>query len=283
VLGSNVAGTRKLIHKKGVAGNWDVYSSRLITGLKNGVYTFRAWGQRGGGESAFNQCNLIVKDHGGADRSVRVTESGDLQLYEINDVIVTNGQARIGLYTKVTNGLDWHFVYLDAVEFFAVNLLNNPGFEVDAAGAQSISGWTTTAPGSGASADKTSNYSVAWKGGKHLEQVVGQTGNWEVFTNQLVTGIPNGTYTVSARVKKGGAGFNFANLVAMDHGGTAINAALPSTPGTSADSRWLYVEIPRIAVSNNQCRIGFNTKVSNGTGWPYVYIDDVRFTPDKVP
>lgn len=106
----------------------------------------------------------------------------------------------------------------------------------------------------------------------------GRTGNrlthynandWaSVYTYQTVTGLANGTYTLSAWVQRG-PNIQEAALEVKGFGGTEIKQAFNQT------STWTEVKISNIQVTNNQAEVGIWSKGPAGT---YVYIDDVSLT-----
>ena len=111
----------------------------------------------------------------------------------------------------------------------------------------------------------------------------GHTGRWkwrltdttayQATIAQTVTGLPNGTYTLSAWVQSSG-GQSIARLFARNGGGSeqdaAVNTAIPS---------WKQVTISGIAVTNGTCQIGLDTTASANQ---WVDLDDVLLvkTPD---
>ena len=85
-----------------------------------------------------------------------------------------------------------------------------------------------------------------------------------------MTGLANGTYTLSAWVKSKG-GQPVAQLRAQSYGGGLLSAAIP----TSADN-WVQVTIPNVTVTNGQCEIGIYSQANAGQ---WLYFDDVTFLP----
>jgi hypothetical protein len=77
-----------------------------------------------------------------------------------------------------------------------------------------------------------------------------------------VTGLPGGTYTLSAWIK--GSGATSAQLYAKGFGGTDKSTSLAGANGT-----WTNVSLTGIAVSNGTCTIGVTT--TTGT----ITVDDV--------
>ena len=131
------------------------------------------------------------------------------------------------------------------------NYALNPSFEADRVTIAQPAGWTTSS-GTNVSGGHTGNWSWQLQGTSSLDQPV--------------TGLPNGTYTLSAWVKSSG-GQSVAQLYAKGFGGTDKTASL----GT-AMSAWTQVSITGIAVSNGTCDIGVTTTGSTGQT---VTIDDL--------
>jgi hypothetical protein len=132
------------------------------------------------------------------------------------------------------------------------NYVLNPSFEADRVTMTVPAGWTNTTNLSGAtpftnvSGGHTANW--AWQ--------LSYTSAYQASIDQTVTGLPNGSYTLSAWVKSTG-GQSIANLYAKGFGGTELDKSL-----TSALSGWTQVSIPGIAVSNGTCQLGVVTTAS---------------------
>jgi hypothetical protein len=104
----------------------------------------------------------------------------------------------------------------------------------------------------------------------------GHTGNWkwrltdtvsyEASIVQTVTGLPNGTYTLSAWIQSSG-GQSVAQLFARNYGGAEQDAAV-----NSAIATWRQVSLAGIAVTNGTCQIGVQT-TAGANQW--VDLDDV--------
>ncbi|WP_053372151.1 glycosyl hydrolase 53 family protein [Paenibacillus sp. FJAT-27812] len=74
-------------------------------------------------------------------------------------------------------------------------------------------------------------------------------GAYTARTEQTITGLKNGSYTLSAWVERG-AGFNESYMYAKDTGGAQVKAELPQ----SGD--WVQMHLP-VVVANNQLTLGF--------------------------
>jgi Glycosyl hydrolases family 43 len=130
------------------------------------------------------------------------------------------------------------------------NYAINPSFEADRVTVTTPAGWTAT-NGTNASGGHTGNWSWQLTGADSLDQ--------------QASGLPNGTYTLSAWVK--GSGATGAQLYAKGFGGTDLLASLASANGT-----WANVSIPGIAVSNGKCDIGIATTAGTLTVDDFVLV-----------
>ncbi|MBD2847185.1 glycosyl hydrolase 53 family protein [Paenibacillus sp. IB182496] len=137
-----------------------------------------------------------------------------------------------------------------------VNLVANPSFEAD--------GWTTTPSSWSRWAVDTASYDaikvedVGVNGGYKLTHWLDTA--YEASTYQTVSGLANGTYTLSAWVLSSG-GQNTAQLYAKNYGGTERNVAVPTSP-----SEWVKIEITDIPVTNGQIEIGVYSD-ANANNW----------------
>ena len=149
----------------------------------------------------------------------------------------------------------------------AVNLVANPGFEVDQYGTQHPTSWNTWSP-NGNEADYTqANYphSGNYKG------VHWKASPYEVFTYQTITGLANGTYTLKAwATSSGGQTYNW--MEASGYGGNKLTRTLPTT------NSWQQITIPNIQVTNGKCNVGIYSKAASSSQW--CTFDDVEFTQD---
>jgi hypothetical protein len=117
------------------------------------------------------------------------------------------------------------------------NFALNPSFEADRVAVTTPAGWTTTS-GANLSGGHTGNWSWQLTGAATLDQ--------------QLSGLPNGTYTLSAWIK--GSGATGAQLYAKGFGGTDLNTSLSAAGGT-----WTKMSVTGIAVSNGKCDIGITT------------------------
>lgn len=87
---------------------------------------------------------------------------------------------------------------------------------------------------------------------------------YEIQTYQTVTGLQNGTYTMSAYVISNG-GQTYCKMEAKDFGSTNLYFDIP------ANTSWHQITIPNISVTNNQCTVSFYSK---GPGGSYLAFDN---------
>jgi hypothetical protein len=148
------------------------------------------------------------------------------------------------------------FVTADRVDVTngGVNLLSNPGFE--AAG----NGWNVVSSGTGQSVISTTRPN---SGASHLTHA--STVPYWAATYQILSGLPNGQYTLKAWVR-GTAGHQ---LYVKNFGSDSM--AVSST----ASDAYTQLVISNINVSNGYAEIGFWTSDGSGTGW--LHIDDITF------
>ncbi len=251
--------------------DYEVYTYQNISNIPNGTYRLRAWVRGSGGQPT---AQLQVKNYGGAQLATPIGATGSAWVQvEIANISVTSGAAEIGFYSQAAAG---QWIYVDDVELVAqsaattaTNPVLNASFDDDQAAVQKPSQWTTQTWGSTQPyASYTEAYGSAHTGTYHGTHYRPEA--YEVYTYQVVTGLANGTYALSAWVRSSG-GQNTAQLQAKNYGGTGRATDAPATP----DGQWVLVTIPNLAVTNGQCEVGF---YSNAPGGQWLYYDDVALT-----
>ncbi|KDN78047.1 hypothetical protein DF19_40825 [Streptomyces olindensis] len=133
------------------------------------------------------------------------------------------------------------------------NLLVNPGFE------SGLTGWTNIGTADSAYTGTTSPH------GGSTDLVHGANGQWSVNTVQTLTGLTQGTYTLSAWVKNDGVAS--AGLQAYSCGDTAQTLDLPKS------SQWTRVTLA-VSVLSPSCTVGIWSNSNEGT----LQADDFSFT-----
>jgi len=161
----------------------------------------------------------------------------------------------------------------------SANMVGNYSFEYGGVASEEVIGWVvddgiynnSTTDGSRVVYDGT-----ALEGQAYLQQD-GKSGGAALTTKHLLNYIPNGTYRLSAWIKKT-AGMTTAKMRALNTGSTEKSIDIPTT------SSWTKVTIDNIVVSNNQADIGFTTTGGNGESLKVDKIElyDRRFNiPDE--
>lgn len=144
-----------------------------------------------------------------------------------------------------------------------VNVVVNPSFEAD--------GWTTTPTGWNrwAADDDSLNAIKVESNGVtgYFKLTHWKDTAYEASTYQTITGLSNGTYTLSAWVLNSG-GQNTVHLYAKNYGGPERNADLPTSP-----VQWVKVKIENIQVTNGQIEIGIYSDANAGN---WMNLDHVK-------
>lgn len=145
------------------------------------------------------------------------------------------------------------------------NLISNPGFEAGGATQVPFS-WGTWPGASGQNADADFTETGGRSGSYRLTQY--KAAAYEVYSDQTITGLPNGSYTLRAWVVSGG-GQNSVFMEAKNYGGGARTAPIPATGWPN----WQQITISSINVTNGQITIGF---YSNANAGNWMSVDDVE-------
>lgn len=88
-----------------------------------------------------------------------------------------------------------------------------------------------------------------------------------VTTKQDLTYLPNGTYTLTARVKSSG-GQSQARMRVLNFGGSELFVNVPTT------ASWTQITIPNVSVTNNKATVAFS---SNAAAGQWMMVDKVSF------
>lgn len=137
------------------------------------------------------------------------------------------------------------------------NLVSNPSFEDNSDITGTPIGWNVWA----ATAEDYNAIKTEWEG---------FSGNWKLtfwketaYTcsiYQVLTGLENGFYTLSAWVMSGG-GQNVCQLYIKNYGGEEMDAEIPVS-----DIGWNLVTLDNIEVTNGQCEMGLYAE-ANANNW----------------
>jgi hypothetical protein len=132
-------------------------------------------------------------------------------------VTTTGITTAVDIYSTGTTTLTF---YVDAVQIIpAINLLENPGFEIG------TTGWSTYGTGSSITLNQNANFT--YHGVSSLKIVTGTTGNAGAQVTSFISNLPAGTYTLS--FEAGYAGTAFSTLNANFGTGTCTLSPAPAT------------------------------------------------------
>lgn len=147
------------------------------------------------------------------------------------------------------------------------NYVKNANFEADRVTVTVPTGWKTWDNLS--ASDCNTNVSGKMSYGRFFWSHY-NAANYSSSTYQNITGLENGTYTLTCYARTGG-GQSICHLFAKNFGGTELNAAISS-------SNWTKITIPNIVVTNGKCQIGVYSVASAGQ---WVNFDDFTFTKNQ--
>lgn len=146
------------------------------------------------------------------------------------------------------------------------NLVSNPGFDDNNGFSWTPSGWDSW--NQAGDSDYAESNGGAVSGSYHGTQW--NSVAYQVHTKQLISGIPNGLYTMRAWVRSTG-GQNYSFMTVKDFG-LGSNVEITYNIGTTAN--WTQIAIPNINVTNGQALIGF---YSDSPADKWLYFDNVEF------
>ncbi|MFD6343198.1 arabinogalactan endo-beta-1,4-galactanase [Streptomyces roseolus] len=154
---------------------------------------------------------------------------------------------------------------LPARQAVAASTLTNTGFEADGAGTATPSGWSTY---SAAGQNAASFTEAGGRGGGHRLSHWSSSA-YKVETYQYLSGLADGTYTLTAWVRSGG-GQNSAYLALRNCGSAEQRTDLPVTT-----SSWIRV-VTSVKVVGGGCTVSVNSDANAGN---WLNVDDLSFTP----
>jgi arabinogalactan endo-1,4-beta-galactosidase len=134
------------------------------------------------------------------------------------------------------------------------NYVNNPGFETG-----DFTSWTIE--GSNQAVDISNEAQNVHTGTYALHYWL--DGPFEFIVSQTITGLENGSYTLSAWIQ-GGGGEVTLKLFASGYGGDPLTVDINNTGW----QEWQNPAIENIIVTNGECTIGLKV-VSNGGSWAF--------------
>ncbi|GAA3905793.1 glycosyl hydrolase 53 family protein [Streptomyces gulbargensis] len=153
---------------------------------------------------------------------------------------------------------------LPAQQAAAASTLTNGGFEADGTGTATPSGWSTYSAGGQNAASFTE--AGGRSGGHRLSHW--SSSAYKVETYQYLSGLPDGTYTLSAWVRSGG-GQKAAYLALRNCGSAEQRTDLPVTT-----SSWIRI-VTSVKVVGGGCTISVNSDAHAGN---WLNVDDLAFT-----
>lgn len=178
------------------------------------------------------------------------TETG--KAYIGDEGILSNPWDNLALFDFNGNALD----SIDIFQAPEQNMVTNPGFETD--------GYTNTPTGwnvwlaDGVSTETVRTEGTAFDGDYKL--TFWNDSDYGCSVYQTITGLENGTYTLSAWVMTN-AEQDINQLYVKNYGGDELDQTLPVS-----DTGWNKVVIDDIQVTNGQCEIGVYS-IANGGDW----------------
>jgi hypothetical protein len=212
-------------------------TSQTLTGLTNGIYTLSAWVERG---ADFTESYMYAQPLGGEEvkkdipassQWVKITQTVTVSSNSLTIGFNGAGKAGAGNYM----GVDLVALTLD--EAAPAKELANASFE------EGANGWEYAfGPANGADPYAvTAGWSPADGGDNRLN--VWSASAYTADVKQTLTGIENGTYTLSAWIASGG-GFNENYMYAQTPGKADAVKVIPTS------AAWTRIELP-LEVLNN--------------------------------
>ncbi|MGO4546941.1 glycosyl hydrolase 53 family protein [Paenibacillus sp. 2TAB23] len=226
------------------AGAYTANTNQTITGLVNGTYTLSAWVERGAG---FNESYMYAKDTGGAEEKTDIPESGVWAQISL-PVTVAGNQLTIGFYAdgmaSASNYMGVDMVTLVLDEAAPAKAFENTSFE------SGLTGWETEFGPEGSTTPIAiqADWSPANGGTNRLNYWSAEA--YTANTFQTVTGLANGTYTLSAWVARSD-GFTESYMYASHTGRAEVKETIPVS-----STSWTQISVP-VIVENNSATIGF--------------------------
>jgi mannan endo-1,4-beta-mannosidase len=240
-------GTYNLAHWASSA--YQVSTYKALTGLQNGLYTFRAWVRSSGGQSA---TYINAKNYGGAEKQAAIPTTSTYTLVSITDINVTNGTCEISFYSNANAG---NWINADDAEFFLQGS-GGPSYTVTAsAGSNGSISPTSSSVASGGSQTLTitpnSGYQIATltDNGTNVTATNNQYVVSNVTANRTIavtfSALP--TYTVTASAGSNGSISPTSSTVAS--GGSQT---LTITPNSGYQIATLTDNGTNVTATNNQ-------------------------------
>ena len=214
--------------------------------------------------SLIQQATDLMQNH--SLNAAIYTQTTDVET-EQNGLLTYDRQLVKGDPTQIRNANQALINASLAVGGNATNLLANPGFEADGVATSHPSGWLST--NDAADYTETGGHSGTYR------LTHWSAAPYTVYSYQVATGLPNGTYTLSAWAESGG-GQNQLFLQARNY----QSAAGPVQQANIAAGGWQQVTIPNINVTNGQVMVGV---YSGGNAGNWASFDDFSLTSTGPP
>ena len=242
------AGEKQLSHwSENVA--YQVDTAQTIHEVPDGIYSLSAWVKSCGTQE---ECWMYVDDYGGELRKVRVPQSSQAWTQIcIKDIEITSTSCEIGFWSNASAG-EWMCVD-DVMLIKETNYVNNGSFESEIV--PDGVGWNMF------SLNGTESSGYIEEGGcDGLCQLSFWNADtaYDVCASQLVAGLENGTYMLTAKAKSCGTQ-NACWIGVSDYGGSELrNSVAQST------EEWESICIRGIQVTEGQCKINIYTDAEAG-------------------
>ena len=254
------------------------YATWQDVAVPNGTYTLTGYAKSSGGQSG---CWLAVSQYGGDELRANITESADWQQVKLENIQVTAGKAVITVWSN-TAVQAWLLV--DDVQLInenGENVLPNGDFETVGAVTQVEDAPQDTTPGAEAVKNVAGKFFSKWTiyaspsadvaymvPGGHSGEYCGvhyfETTEYTSSTCQLLAGLPNGSYGVTAWVKSSG-GQKAAQLVVKAGGKNYVS----NIPATDA---WTQISVLDVPVSEGTLEVSIWSEAQPGQ---WVMYDDL--------
>lgn len=242
---------------------------QTINNLTNGVYLLKAYVNCTG---THDEAYMYAAGFGADDYVLKAAINNTSGWEEISlEVVVTNGQLIVGFYD---NGQKGAWCGVDDVSLIRIREFTsgeeekpegvdipNEGFE------NGLDSWTISGDSGALNAVTT----AAYKGDRSLE--LSSTGKYTTNVYQVLTGLEDGYYRLTAWVQNGG-GQDALYIYGKPAGYSESRTALPKT------SEWVQVFVRGIHVTDGTLTIGVYTE-ANENNW--ARIDHIELVKDDRP